>query len=237
MAGKRRPLSHREHRSPGAQHGCHALTPEWFDRRQDKKVPPMCPTRHCWTSSSMSAYCASIEDLKPPRPEAPLPSCWGRLHRDRYPRKPRGGPGKLGEAYRPEFHLLDCDKRRMPRPFLRSDLIHRPASGPRSGRQVSRPAVHQCARLACENAHHARRFRCWPDWQPKTAAAAAAARKRIGRRSSAMGEDSRSAADRASLRIEHQLEGGCGLRRYAMDDDRRTPSITPRMTVDSRLSG
>ena len=42
--------------------------------------------------------------------------CGGALHRDRYPRKPRGGRGDLGEAYgyRLSFTCSICDKRHTP---------------------------------------------------------------------------------------------------------------------------
>jgi hypothetical protein len=42
--------------------------------------------------------------------------CGGALHRDRYPRKPRGGPDDLGEAYRYRlsFCCSICDKRHTP---------------------------------------------------------------------------------------------------------------------------
>jgi hypothetical protein len=42
--------------------------------------------------------------------------CGAALHRDRYPRKPRGGPGDLGEAYRYRlsFCCAICDKRHTP---------------------------------------------------------------------------------------------------------------------------
>jgi hypothetical protein len=42
--------------------------------------------------------------------------CGCKLHRDRYPRKPRGGPRNLGEAYRHRlsFTCSICDKRHTP---------------------------------------------------------------------------------------------------------------------------
>lgn len=42
--------------------------------------------------------------------------CGAKLHRDCYPRKPRGGPGDLGEAYRRRvsFTCSICDKRHTP---------------------------------------------------------------------------------------------------------------------------
>jgi hypothetical protein len=42
--------------------------------------------------------------------------CGGTLHRDLYPRKPRGGPGNPGEAYRRRlsFTCSICDKRHTP---------------------------------------------------------------------------------------------------------------------------
>lgn len=42
--------------------------------------------------------------------------CGAKLHRDLYPRKPRGGPGDLGEAYRRRvsFTCSICDKRHTP---------------------------------------------------------------------------------------------------------------------------
>jgi hypothetical protein len=42
--------------------------------------------------------------------------CGAKLHRDLYPRKPRGGPGDLGEAYRRRvsFTCSVCDKRHTP---------------------------------------------------------------------------------------------------------------------------
>jgi hypothetical protein len=42
--------------------------------------------------------------------------CGCRLHRDRYPRKPRGGPRNLSEAYRHRlsFTCSICDKRHKP---------------------------------------------------------------------------------------------------------------------------
>jgi hypothetical protein len=46
----------------------------------------------------------------------PCRRCGRRLHRDRYPRKPRGGPRNLREAYRHRlsFTCSICDKRHTP---------------------------------------------------------------------------------------------------------------------------
>jgi hypothetical protein len=51
----------------------------------------------------------------PPRPGRAV-AVGGRLHRDSYPRKPRGGPGNLDEAYRRRlsFTCSICDKRHTP---------------------------------------------------------------------------------------------------------------------------
>jgi hypothetical protein len=93
--------------------------------------------------------------------------CGGRLHRDLYPRKPRGGPGDWGEAYRRRlsFTCSICDKRHTPksvrflgrRVYLAATVVL--ASAVRSGLTGWR--VSQLTEWLCVPRRTLERWRAW----------------------------------------------------------------------------